>query len=63
MLLTRMLRVIKIDVERVSEDAGSFLERNSVLLKITPCLCFIPLIIHEMKYSIWAFNREIPLDG
>ncbi len=53
MLFNRMLRVIKIDVEWVSEDAGSFRERDSVLLKITRCLCFIPLIIHETKYNIW----------
>jgi len=33
--LNGMVRVVKINVKRITEDAGSFLKRNPMLLKIT----------------------------
>jgi hypothetical protein len=51
MLINGMVRVIKINVKRIIKDGGSFLKRNSMLLKVTCPLFVFPLIIHVVEYS------------
>jgi hypothetical protein len=52
MLVNGMVRVIKIDIERIAEDGGRVLKRNPVFLEITRCFFLVPLTIHVMEYSI-----------
>ncbi len=56
MLVNGMVRVIKINIEWVTEDADSLFKSYSVFLKITCRLLFIPLKVHETEYSIEAFE-------
>ena len=41
MLVNGMVRIIKINVERITENSGSFLKRDSMLLKIAARLCSV----------------------
>ena len=47
MLLSRMIRVVEIDIQRIIEDSDSFLERNAMLFEISRCLFIIPLPRHD----------------
>ena len=63
MLINGMVRIIKINVKRITENGGSFLKRNSMLLNIPRCLFLVPLVIHELSIAFGLKARVFGLVG
>jgi hypothetical protein len=57
MLVNGMVRVVKINVKWIAENAGGLLERNPMFFKITLGLFLIPLITHAVEYTIGVVQR------
>lgn len=61
MFINGMVGVIEVNIQRIIEDRGSFLKRNTMFLEITRSLFLVPLIIHAVEYSIRPLSLSVCL--
>lgn len=50
--ITRMIRIVEIDIKRIVEDSLGFIKRNPVFRQISFCFFFIPLKIHDCHLTV-----------